>query len=140
LYKKSYCKESTLSYLGHTLVENRNGLISAAEATHADGYAERDAALLMLAGRKQFRSRRITVGPDKAYDSKDFVRTVREWNVTRTSPRTTTTAAARLVAPSMACWIWATPFTTQKRDLTLDYLFQYGAASADISCLFVWTR
>jgi transposase len=70
LYKKSYGKESKLSYLGHALVENRNGLIAAARVTHADGYAERD------------RSRRITVGADKAYDSHDFVRTVRELNVT----------------------------------------------------------
>jgi hypothetical protein len=37
LYKKSYGKESKLSYLGHALVENRNGLIVAAMATHADG-------------------------------------------------------------------------------------------------------
>ena len=49
LYKKSYGKESKLSYLGHALVENRNGLIAAAMVTHADGHAERDAALLMLA-------------------------------------------------------------------------------------------
>ena len=48
LYKKSYGKESKLSYLGHCLVENRNGLIAAAMVTHADGYAERDAALLLL--------------------------------------------------------------------------------------------
>ena len=40
-YKKSYGKESKLSYLGHALVENRNGLIAAAMVTHADGYAER---------------------------------------------------------------------------------------------------
>jgi transposase len=82
LYKKSYGKESRLSYLGHALVENRNGLIAAAMVTHADGYAERDAALLMLAEKQHGRSRRITVGADKAYDSKDFVRTVRELNVT----------------------------------------------------------
>lgn len=82
LYKKSYGKESKLSYLGHALVENRNGLIAAAMVTHADGYAERDAALLMLAERQQGRSRRITVGADKAYDSDDFVRTARELNVT----------------------------------------------------------
>src|SRR6202521_6160047 len=44
LYKRSYGKESKLSYLGHALVENRNGLIAAAMATTAD----RDAALLML--------------------------------------------------------------------------------------------
>ena len=82
LYKKSYGKESKLSYLGHALVENRNGLIAAAMVTHADGYAERDAALLMLAEKQKGRTRRITVGADKAYDSEDFVRTVRELNVT----------------------------------------------------------
>ncbi len=82
LYKKSYGKESKLSYLGHVLVENRNGLIASAMVTHADGLAERDAALLMLAQKQEGRSRRITVGADKAYDSKDFVSTVRELNVT----------------------------------------------------------
>src|SRR5450755_1356346 len=82
LYKKSYGKESRLSYLGHALVENRNGLIAAAMVTHADGFAERDAALLMLKQKQQDRARRITVGADKAYDCKDFVGTVRELNVT----------------------------------------------------------
>jgi transposase len=82
LYKKSYGKESKLSYLGHALVENRNGLIAAAMVTHADGYAERDAALLMLEQRQKDGSRRITVGADKAYDTKDFVTTAREFNVT----------------------------------------------------------
>jgi transposase len=82
LYKKSYGKESKLSYLGHALVENRNGLIAAAMVTHADGYAERDAALLMLEKKQQGRTRRSTVGADKAYDTEDFVRTVRELHVT----------------------------------------------------------
>jgi transposase len=82
LYKKSYGKESKLSYLGHALVENRNGLIAAVMVTHADGYAERDAALLMLAEKQQGRTRRITVGADKGYDSKDFVRTARQLHVT----------------------------------------------------------
>jgi transposase len=82
LYKKSYGKESKLSYLGHVLVENRNGLIADAMVTTADGTAERDAALLMLSQRQKHRSKRITLGADKAYDSEDFVRTVRELNVT----------------------------------------------------------
>ena len=68
LYKKSYGKESHLAYLGHTLVENRNGLIAAAMITQADGYAEREAALLMLQGKQKGRSRRVTVGAVKAYD------------------------------------------------------------------------
>jgi hypothetical protein len=82
LYKKSYGQESKLSYLGHVLVENRHGLIAAAMATHADGHAERDAALLMLHQRQKSRTQRVTVGADKAYDSQDFVSTARELNVT----------------------------------------------------------
>ncbi len=82
LYKKSYGTESKLAFLGHALVENRNGLIAAAMVTEADGYAERDAALLMLHEKQKKRKRRITVGADKAYDTKDFVGTVRDLNVT----------------------------------------------------------
>jgi transposase len=82
LYKKSYGKESKLAYLGHALVENRNGLIAQAMATQADGFAEREAALLMLAQQQQGSSRRITVGADKAYDSKDFVAAARALKVT----------------------------------------------------------
>jgi transposase len=75
LYKKSYGTESKLAYLDDALVENRKGLIAAAMATHADGYAERDAAMMMLDQRQKDRSRRITVGADKAYDTEDFVAT-----------------------------------------------------------------
>ena len=82
LYKKSYVKESKLAYLGHALVENRNGLIAAAMATQADGYAEREAALTMLADKQKGRKRRITVGGDKGYDAQDFVAEARALNVT----------------------------------------------------------
>jgi len=92
LYKKSYGKESKLAYLGHALVENRNGLIAQAMVTQADGFAEREAALLMLAQQQQGSSRRITVGADKAYDSKDFVAAARALNVT---PPKTISADAR---------------------------------------------
>src|ERR1700682_5513486 len=82
LYKKSYGKESHLAYLGHTLVENRNGLIAAAMGTQADGYAEREAALLMLQDQRKGCRRRIPVGADKAYDTKDFLAATRALNVT----------------------------------------------------------
>jgi hypothetical protein len=72
LYKKSAGQEAKLSYLGHTLVENRNGLITAAMTTQADGRAERDAALLRLHELTRKRSGRITTGADKAYDTRDF--------------------------------------------------------------------
>ena len=51
-------------------------------ATTADGHAERDAALLMLHERQKNRSRRITVGADKAYDTHDFIVASRNLNVT----------------------------------------------------------
>jgi transposase len=47
LARKGPGKESKLSYSGNLLVENRNGLIVAAEVFQANGTAERDAALVM---------------------------------------------------------------------------------------------
>jgi transposase len=82
LYSKSAGQEAKLSYLGHVVVENRNGLIAAAMTTPADGRAERDAALLLLQGLRETRGRRITAGADKAYDTQDFVSTARELQVT----------------------------------------------------------
>jgi transposase len=78
LYRKGNGQEAKLGYLGHVLLENRNGLVMDAMLTQADGTAERDAALLML-HRRWRRSRRMrSVAGDKAYDTQDFVKTVRE--------------------------------------------------------------
>ncbi len=63
-------------------MENRNGLIAAAMATQADGYAEPEAALLLLDAKQNGSSRRITVDADKAYDTKDFVTATQALNVT----------------------------------------------------------
>jgi hypothetical protein len=82
LYKKAAGQEAKLSYLGHAVVENRNGLIVAAMTTQADGTAERDGALLLLHEMIKERRTRITVGADKAYDTRDFVDTARELGVT----------------------------------------------------------
>jgi hypothetical protein len=86
LYRKGNGQEAKLGYLGHVLMENRNGLIVDAMLTRADGTAERDAAILMLyrqwrKARQQGRSGTLSVGADKAYDTRDFVDTVREMNV-----------------------------------------------------------
>jgi transposase len=86
LYRKGGGQEAKLGYLGHVLMENRNGLIVDAMVTQADGTAERDAALLMV-HRKWRRNRRwgphkpISVGADKAYDTRDFVDTLRAYGV-----------------------------------------------------------
>jgi transposase len=82
LYRKGNGQEARLGYLGHVLMENRQGLIVDAMLTQADGTAERDAALLMLPEQwLRGRKRPLSVGADKAYDTRDFVKTVRAMNV-----------------------------------------------------------
>ena len=82
LYRKSSGSEARLSYLGHTLVENRSGLIVGAYLTEADGHAERDAALLMAYEKRKQTRQRMTLGADKAYDTQDFVKALRQMNIT----------------------------------------------------------
>jgi transposase len=80
LYRKADGRESRLCFMGHVLMENRNGLAVDATLTHATGTAEREAALTMLDRRTT--RRRITLGADKAYDATNFVGSLRERNVT----------------------------------------------------------
>jgi transposase len=83
LYRRSNQAESRLAYLGHLLIENRHGLIADAMATVADGFAEREAATLMMLNHwEQAAGRRRTLGADKAYDTFDFVELMRELGVT----------------------------------------------------------
>ena len=81
LFKKSRGSESKLGYLGHVLMENRNGLVVDTRLTRATGTAERDAALEMAA-RIPGGTRRVTLGGDKNYDTRDFVDNLREAAVT----------------------------------------------------------
>jgi hypothetical protein len=61
LYRKGEGKEAKLCYMGHALMENRTGLVVEACLTHADGHAERNAALAMIEPRAD-RPCRITLG------------------------------------------------------------------------------
>jgi transposase len=79
LYRKGG-QESLLSFLGHVVMENRNGFVVGAEVSQATGTAERDTAVKMIG--ELTHGRRITVGADKAYDTKQFVADLREMNVT----------------------------------------------------------
>ena len=80
LARKGNGKEAKLSYNGNLLTENRNGLIITTEVFQANGTAERDAALVML--ERIPGDHRVTVGADKAYDTKDFVAESRNLQVT----------------------------------------------------------
>ena len=81
LYRKGRGKEAKLCFMGHALMENRNGLIVGATATRASGYAERLAAQHLIEPYAAD-TRRITVGGDKGFDTQDFVADMRQINVT----------------------------------------------------------
>lgn len=81
LYRKSTGKESKLCYMGHAMMENRNGLAVAGLVTQASGTAERVASEEML-GKKASPHTRITVGADKAYDVAEHVARLRAKNIT----------------------------------------------------------
>ena len=80
LYKKGDGDKSRLCYLGHALMENRNGLEVDATATLASGTAEHDAALDMA--RRSIKKTGATLGADKGYDAASFVKQLRGMGVT----------------------------------------------------------
>ncbi len=65
LHRKGQGKEAKLAYLGHVLLDNRQGLVANVCATHATETAEREAAALLLEASAPPGS---TVGADKGYD------------------------------------------------------------------------
>ena len=80
LMKKGDGKEAKLVFMAHALMDNRHGLVSDFRLTEANGMAERDAALekmLLIPG-----SRRLSVGADRGYDTRDFVSEYRDLNIT----------------------------------------------------------
>ena len=81
LYRKGRGKEAKLAFMGHALMENRNGLIVGAVATRASGHAERLAALHLMEPHAD-RPQKVTLAGDKGFDTQDFVAELREINVT----------------------------------------------------------
>lgn len=81
LYRKGPGKEAKLCFMGHALMENRNGLIVDALATRASGHAERLAARHLVEPHAD-RPRKVTLGGDKGFDTRDFVAELRKINVT----------------------------------------------------------
>jgi transposase len=81
LYRKADGQESRLCYMGHVLMENRNGIAVTGDVTQATGTAEREAALDLVDGHRPG-ERRITLGADKAFDIDGFVQALRERKIT----------------------------------------------------------
>ena len=80
LYRKGAGREARLCFMGHALMENRNGLVVDGCLTQATGHAERVAALHMIEPHAD-RGTRVTLGADKGYDAQDFVNELRTMNV-----------------------------------------------------------
>jgi transposase len=80
LARKGAGKEAKLSYAGHVLMENRNGIAVNGRVTQAHGRAEPEAAVAMaeeIPGQH-----RVTLGADKGYDRQEFVQELRDHQVT----------------------------------------------------------
>jgi len=86
LYRKGNGRESKLCFMGHALMENRNGLAVGGGVTLASGTAERDAALEMIDRHRPLNAkggkRRITLGGDKGFDVAAFVEDLRNRGAT----------------------------------------------------------
>jgi transposase len=82
LYKKSTAGEAKPCYLGHVIIENRQGLVVGACASQASTTAEREAALELLdeLGLKAATipaERYVTLGADKLYQEQKFIEGLR---------------------------------------------------------------
>jgi transposase len=81
LYRKGDGQAAKLCFMGHVLMENRNGLLVGARLDEATGTAEREEALKLIDDHCSSK-RRVTLGADKAYDVADFIAALRKRNVT----------------------------------------------------------
>jgi len=86
LYKKATADKAVPSYQGHALMENRNGLVVAAEASLAATVAERAVALKLLdrivaAKEKRKAEQKITLGADTQYQEEKFIEDLRQREV-----------------------------------------------------------
>ena len=82
LYKKGDGQPAKLCYMGHALMENRNGLAVRGGVSQATGTAEREDALALVDRHRGRSKRRITLGADKAYDVTQFVQDLKGRSVT----------------------------------------------------------
>jgi len=79
LYKKGPGKSARLCFMGHALMENRNGLAVGAMVTNANGTAERDAALKLMDDHDPPPG--VTLGADKGYDAWRFRQALRDRSI-----------------------------------------------------------
>lgn len=85
LYKRARADKAIPSYQGHALMENRNGLLVAAEVSLAATMAERELALKLLDQviglRQQRKGKKITLGADTQCQEAEVIRGLRKRKV-----------------------------------------------------------
>jgi transposase len=129
LYRKAAGREAKLSYMGHAVMENRNGLAVAGTVTEANGTAERRASEEMLKAQGKRSGCRITAGEDKAYDTRDHVETLRNRNVTphvTQNNASTKTGKARKSAIDKRTTRHAGYAMSQSRRAMIECIFGWG--------------
>jgi transposase len=82
LLRKGKGKEAKLVFMGHALMENRNGMLVDFQVSEATGKAERDAVPELIDRAKERQFHPTTLGADKNYDTRDCVNDMRERKVT----------------------------------------------------------
>jgi transposase len=92
LVRKGVGQEAKLGYQGHALMDNRHGLVVNACATQASGTAEWEAAVQMVSALP----RQVTLGADKGYDTREFVKALRALEVTPHVAQNTSNRASRI--------------------------------------------
>ena len=116
LYKKGRGQESRLAYLGHTLMDNRYGLLIDIEVTQATGTAEREAALVMVDRARDRGIQPVSVGADKGYDTRGFIASLDDRgiapHVARNAFDTGTTRRSSAVPDEIAA---SAPYATSQR-------------------------
>ena len=80
--RKGKGREARLSFMGHAMMENGNGLLMDFLVSRATGRAEREAVPVMLDDARQRGYRPKTLGADKGYDTRECVRAMRNRGVT----------------------------------------------------------
>ncbi len=125
LHRKGPGKEAKLCFMGHVLMENRNGLVVDAMTTRASGTAEREAAIELLDRRGG--SGRITVGGDKNYDTRGFVADCRAMNVVPHVAQNTTNRRSAIDRRTTRHPGYALSQTIRKR---VEEVFGWGKAVA----------
>jgi transposase len=104
LCRKGPGKEAKLSYLGHALMENRNGMLVDFQMTLATGTGERDMVPRLIDDARLRGFHPKTVGADKSYDTQDCVADLRARNVTPHVTQNTTQGRRSAIDGRTTSW------------------------------------